>query len=212
MVQSSDATLSTGLRKQASGQASRVAFPQSISCALCATPSTGHTRCQKYPLFAAFVDLSKAYDSMQHPSSEQPNIDGADGKMLLAIQSLYRGGAMSMRTCGRAGATSTARVGLRQECPLSPAMSACSLTISIACSSQAARQQVLSVEAPAFTANSMPMTLHCSWHRHRDCSSFWTPCNHSAKPMASPSASSNERLWSLVGYTMIGPGRGPVKI
>ena len=44
------------------------------------------------------------------------------GKMLAAIQSLYSGGAMSMKICGRAGATGTAQVGVRQGCPLSPTL------------------------------------------------------------------------------------------
>ena len=53
-------------------------------------------RFQKQPLFAAFVDLRKAYDSVQHPllwASLQRK--GVHGKMLAAIQSLYSGGAMS---------------------------------------------------------------------------------------------------------------------
>ena len=79
------------------------------------------SRFQKQPLFAAFVDLRKAYDSVQHPllwASLQRK--GVHGKMLAAIQSLYSGGAMSMKICGRAGATGTAQVGVRQGCPLSP--------------------------------------------------------------------------------------------
>ncbi|RYX77941.1 reverse transcriptase family protein, partial [bacterium] len=80
-------------------------------------------RFQKQPLFAAFVDLRKAYDSVQHPllwASLQRK--GVHGKMLAAIQSLYSGGAMSMKICGRAGATGTAQVGVRQGCPLSPTL------------------------------------------------------------------------------------------
>ena len=67
------------------------------------------SRFQKQPLFAAFEDLTKAYDSVQHPllwASLQRK--GVQGKMLAAIQSLYSGGAMSMKICGRAGATGTA--------------------------------------------------------------------------------------------------------
>ena len=81
------------------------------------------SRFQKQPLFAAFVDLRKAYDNVQHPllwASLQRK--GVHGKMLAAIQSLYSGGAMSMKICGRAGATGTAQVGVRQGCPLSPTL------------------------------------------------------------------------------------------
>ena len=69
------------------------------------------------------MDLRKAYDSVQHPllwASLQRK--GVRGKMLAAIQSLYSGGAMSLKICGRAGATGTAQVGVRQGCPLSPTL------------------------------------------------------------------------------------------
>ena len=81
------------------------------------------SRFQKQPLFATFMDLRKAYDSVQHPllwASLQRK--GVHGKVLAAIQSLYSGGTMSMKICGRAGATGTAQVGVRQGFPLSPTL------------------------------------------------------------------------------------------
>ena len=42
--------------------------------------------------------------------------------MLAAIQSLYSGATVSMKICGRAGATGTAQVGVRQGCPVSPTL------------------------------------------------------------------------------------------
>ena len=42
--------------------------------------------------------------------------------VLAAIQSLYSGGTVSMKICGRAGATGTAQLGVRQGCPLSPTL------------------------------------------------------------------------------------------
>ena len=78
---------------------------------------------QKQPLFAAFVDLKQAYDSVQHPllwASLQRK--GIHGKMLAGIQSLYDGGDMSTKISGSSGALSTARVGVRQGCPLSPTL------------------------------------------------------------------------------------------
>ena len=74
-------------------------------------------------MFTAFVDLKKAYDSVQHPllwASLQRK--GVHGKMLAAIQSLYDGGTMSMKISGKSGATGTAQVGVRQGCPLSPTL------------------------------------------------------------------------------------------
>ena len=64
------------------------------------------SRSQKQPLFAAFVDLKKAYDSVQHPllwASLQRK--GIHGKMLAGIQSLYDGGDMSMKISGSSGAS-----------------------------------------------------------------------------------------------------------
>ena len=42
--------------------------------------------------------------------------------MLAGIQSLYDGGDMSMKISGSSGASGTARVGVRQGCPLSPTL------------------------------------------------------------------------------------------
>ena len=81
------------------------------------------SKSQKQPLFAAFVDLKKAYDSVQHPllwAALQRK--GIHGKMLEGIQSLYDGGDMSMKISGSSGASGTARVGVRQGCPLSPTL------------------------------------------------------------------------------------------
>ena len=78
---------------------------------------------QKQPLFAAFVDLKKAYDNVHHPllwASLQRK--GIHGKMLAGIQSLYDGGDISMEISGSSGASGTARVGVRQGCPLSPTL------------------------------------------------------------------------------------------
>ena len=74
-------------------------------------------------LLMVCVDLRKAYDSVQHPllwASLQRK--GVHDKVLAAIQPLYSGGTMSMKICGRAGATGTAQVGVRQGCPLSPTL------------------------------------------------------------------------------------------
>ena len=81
------------------------------------------SKSQKQPLFAAFVDLKKAYDSVQHPllwASLQRK--GIHGKMLAGVQPLYDGGEMSMKISGSYGASSTARVGVRQGYPLSPTL------------------------------------------------------------------------------------------
>ena len=101
---------------------------------LAALLSTGHqlfalrhfidrSKSQQQPLFAAFVDLKKAYDSVQHPllwAALQRK--GIHGKMLAGIQSFYDGGGMSMKISGSSGASGTARVGVRQACPLSPTL------------------------------------------------------------------------------------------
>ena len=76
---------------------------------------------QKQPLFAAFVDLKKAYDSVQHDllwASLQGL--GVQGSILAAVRSLYDAGTMRMKISCRADADGTARVRVRQGCPLSP--------------------------------------------------------------------------------------------
>ena len=81
------------------------------------------SRFQKQPLFAAFVDLKKAYDSVQHDLLwASLRRLGVHGSMLAAVQSLYDGGTMRMKISGRAGASGTARVGVRQGCPVSPTL------------------------------------------------------------------------------------------
>ena len=87
--------------------------------------------------------------------------------MLAAISLLYGGGAMGMKTCGKAGALGSAQVGARQDCP--PNLTLLGLLFddlyrytcrsTTASSSQIVRQQVLTVEAPAFAACFMPLTV-----------------------------------------------------
>ena len=73
---------------------------------------------QKQPLFTAFVDRKKAYDSEQHSllwASLQRK--GVPGKRLAAIQSWYAGGSRSMMAYGSSGASGTSQVEVRQGCP-----------------------------------------------------------------------------------------------
>ena len=120
--------------------------------------------------------------------------------------------ASDMKVCGRAGATGTAQVGVRQGCPLSPTLFGVFFNDLHSQLQSDCPSAELSVGANAFPAYSTPMTLHCSRHLHRDCSSCWTPCSRSEQQMASPSASPNKSLWSLVGAIMIVLGRWLVNI
>ena len=76
---------------------------------------------QRRPLFVTFVDLQKAYDTVQHDLLwARLEATGVRPRMLAAIRSLYSSGALSMRVGGTAGATLLQQNGVRQRCPLSP--------------------------------------------------------------------------------------------
>ena len=77
----------------------------------------------KRPIYACFVDLQKAYDTVQHDMlwSKLESI-GVGPRMLAAIQSLYSSGTLSMKAAGTAGQPWTQQMGVRQGCPLSPTL------------------------------------------------------------------------------------------
>ena len=77
----------------------------------------------KRPLYACFVDLQKAYDTVQHDMlwSKLESI-GVGPRMLAAIQSLYSSGTLSMKVAGTAGQPRAQQMGVRQGCPLSPTL------------------------------------------------------------------------------------------
>lgn len=75
------------------------------------------------PLFVCFVDLQKAYDTVQHELlwARLRHI-GVGPRMLAAIQSLYSSGTLSMKVAGTAGPPRVQQNGVRQGCPLSPTL------------------------------------------------------------------------------------------
>ncbi len=77
----------------------------------------------KRPLFACFVDLQKAYDSVQHDLlwARLTSI-GVSSRMLAAVKSLYAGGTLAMKIAGTAGPPAIQQMGVRQGCPLSPTL------------------------------------------------------------------------------------------
>ena len=80
-------------------------------------------RIRGVPLFTCFVDIQKAYDSVQHPLlwARLQKI-GVHGEMLAAIQSLYSSGTISMKIGGTVGPPEVQQMGVRQGCPLSPTL------------------------------------------------------------------------------------------
>ena len=75
------------------------------------------------PLYVCFVDLQKAYDTVQHDLLwERLRSIGVSPRMLAAIQSLYTSGTLSMKVDGTAGQPAVQRMGVRQGCPLSPTL------------------------------------------------------------------------------------------
>ena len=80
-------------------------------------------RIRKVPLYACFVDIQKAYDTVQHGLlwGRLAGL-GDQGRMLAAIQSLYDSGTLSMKVGGTAGRPQVQQMGVRQGCPLSPTL------------------------------------------------------------------------------------------
>ena len=80
-------------------------------------------RIRGVPLFTCFVDIQKAYDSVQHPLlwARLQKI-GIHAKILAAIQSLYSSGTISMKIGGTVGPPEVQQVEVRQGCPLSPTL------------------------------------------------------------------------------------------
>ena len=78
---------------------------------------------QRRPLFVAFVDLQKVYDTVQlNLLWARLEAIGVSPRMLAAIGSLYSSNALSMRVGGMAGSPLLQQNGVRQGCPLSPTL------------------------------------------------------------------------------------------
>ena len=82
-----------------------------------------HARLVKRPLYTCFVDLQKAYDTVQHDLlwARLRHI-GVSPCMFAAIQSIYSSGPLAMKINGIAGQPAVQRMGVRQGCPLSPTL------------------------------------------------------------------------------------------
>ena len=64
-------------------------------------------RISQRPLYACFVDLQKAYDTVQHHLLwDRLESIGVGPRMLAAIKSLYSSGTLSMKVAGTAGCAS----------------------------------------------------------------------------------------------------------
>ena len=80
-------------------------------------------RISRRPLYACFVDIQMAYDTVQHHLSwDRLESIGVGPCMLAAIKSLYSSGTLSMKVAGTAGEPRPQRMGVRQGCPLSPTL------------------------------------------------------------------------------------------
>ena len=69
-------------------------------------------------VYAAFVDLEKAYDSVSREKLWVALEDyGVSGKLLVAVQSLYEDGWARVRVGGRESSRFQVKSGVRQGCP-----------------------------------------------------------------------------------------------
>ena len=71
-------------------------------------------------VYAAFVDLEKAYDSVSRSKLWVALKDGVQGQLLAAVQSFYEEGWARVRVAGKESSSFQVRKGVRQGCPLSP--------------------------------------------------------------------------------------------
>ena len=77
----------------------------------------------KRSLYACFVDLQKAYDTVQHDLLwDRLKSIGVGPRMGAAIKSLYFSGMLSMKVSGTAGQPRLQQMGVRQGCPLNPTL------------------------------------------------------------------------------------------
>jgi len=73
------------------------------------------------PVFAAFIDLEKAYDRVSRSRLFECLTEyGVQGKLLKAVQALYNVSRSYVRTGGEVSDSFDVRIGLRQGCVLSP--------------------------------------------------------------------------------------------
>ena len=81
------------------------------------------SRLHKRPLYACFVDLTKAYDCVQRPLLWGALYrKGVRGIMMSALKGLYTDGKIAIKVGGRVGRPQPSTVGVRQGCPLSPTL------------------------------------------------------------------------------------------
>ncbi len=77
-----------------------------------------HAKLAKRALYACFVDLQKAYDTVQHDLLwGRLRLIGVSPRMLAAIQSLYATGTLAMKIDGTAGRPAMQHMGLRAGMP-----------------------------------------------------------------------------------------------
>ncbi len=85
--------------------------------------SMNHMDTLLHLMYTCFVDLQKAYDTVQHELLwGRLRQIGVSPRMLAAVQSLYATGTLVMKIDGTAGQPAVQHMGVRQGCPLSPTM------------------------------------------------------------------------------------------
>ena len=81
------------------------------------------TRQRRRPLYCCFVDLTAAFDRVpRHLLWQRLQSRGVSGRMLLAIQALYRDARIVVKVNGHVGDSIATSSGVRQGCPLSPTL------------------------------------------------------------------------------------------
>ena len=131
---------------------------------------------QQRLLFVSFVDLRKAYDTVQHLIWARLEAIGVSPKMLAAIKSLYASGTLSTKVGGVAAPSLVQQTRVQQGCPLSPTVFSISFDGLHGHLDRYLPHAGLQALADGFQLLCTPTMMSCFLGQLLGCRAFWTAC------------------------------------